>query len=546
MVTEFFLNCPVVTHRMMYRFRNSICPSVRYALFIAAVTVSYGVLFVAWEFADVPFDGFRDFLSIVFQWSVVTLAAFPLFLLLGLNKYLFAVTFPFVALLSGVFAYFRHALHITLTPMLLDLIAVNDVGIGLDLISGKLLLFVAVALLYAGGLVYWRWRGIHLGKWWWIWFVAALCLLYGVHHIGRIARPVSNRMPASFYYVTRTYWQQRAGQTGRVAFSDTVTCRADTLTVVVVLGESLRADHLQLNGYTRATTPRLSRDTAVRSLRQVYSKEIFTHHSLPVLLTRADSVQDARAHTEKSFITLFRKAGFRTAWLANQEPVNTYVDFMREADTLVYANEGKNVYMFDKWLDGALLPSFQSELAQAYPKKMLVLHTIGSHWWYNSHFEEAVFTPVLGSRNVSASSREAMVNAYDNTVLYTDWFLCRLIENLKDEPSVLIYISDHGESLGENGKYLHAEDNVPLHYPAAFVWYSPKYAVSFPQKTESLKRNANQPINTGFLFHSVLDAAALNTVYLDTARSVFSHNATFGNTQCFPPRPTSTDTSRPW
>ena len=505
---------------MMHHFQN-IHTSVRYALFTAAVTVSYGLLFIVWEFADMPFVGFSDFMTVVFQWGVVTLAAFPLFLLLGLNKYLFAVTFPVIALLSGVFAYFRHALHITLTPMLVDLIVVNDMGIGMDLISWKLLLFVAVAMLYAAGLVYWRWRKIHLGKWWWIWLIAALCLLYGVHHVGRLARPVANRMPASFYYVTRTYCQQRANRTDRVAFTDTVTCRADTLTVVVVLGESLRADHLQLNGYTRATTPHLVHDSAVCSLARVYSKEIYTHHSLPVLLTRADSVEDGRTRTEKSFITLFRNAGFRTAWLANQEPVNTYVDFMHEADTLVYANEGKSVYMFDKWLDGDLLPSFQNELAQDYPKKMLVLHTIGSHWWYNSHFEEAVYAPVLGSRNVSASSKEAMINSYDNTIVYTDWFLHQLTERLKDVPSVLLYISDHGESLGENGKYLHAEDNAPLHYPAAFVWYSTLYEKAFPGKTAALKQHVHRPMNTGYLFHSVLDAGALNTVYLDTNRSIF-------------------------
>ncbi|MDE5559503.1 MAG: hypothetical protein K2I84_02505, partial [Bacteroidales bacterium] len=97
---------------MMHHFQN-IHASVKYALFIAAVTVSYGLLFVVWEFADMPFVGFSDFMTVVFQWGVVTLAAFPLFLLLGLNKYLFAVTFPIVALLSGVFAYFRQALHIT-------------------------------------------------------------------------------------------------------------------------------------------------------------------------------------------------------------------------------------------------------------------------------------------------------------------------------------------------------------------------------------------------------------------------------------------------
>ncbi len=504
-------------HRSCFK-RNS-----EFALFIAVLTICYGLLFVIWEFADMPFAGFSDFMTIAFQWSIVTLASFPLFLLLSLNKYLFAISFPIIALLSGVFAYFRQALHITLTPMLIDLVLVNDIGLGIDLISWKLLLFVATALLYASAAVYWRWCRARLDKWW-IWLVASLCLLYAVHHTGRIVRPVSNRMPASFYYVTETYIRQRAKQTDRTDFTETVHRETDTLTIVVVLGESLRADHLQLNGYARPTTPYLAAKTTVHSLPHLYSKEVFTHTSLPVLLTRADSMNDLRARTEKSFITLFRQAGFRTVWLANQEPVDTYSDFMHEADTLIYANGGKNVYMFDKWLDDALLTSFQYELEQKNPKKLLVLHTIGSHWWYNSHFEEAVFSPVLGSRIVSANSQDAFVNSYDNTIRHTDRFLHQLIEELQDKTAILIYVSDHGESLGENGKYLHAEDNEPLHYPAAFVWYSPQYARTFPDKTEALKQHADQPLNTGFLFHSALDAGTLHTVYLDTTRSIFRQN----------------------
>ena len=106
---------------------------------------------------------------------------------------------------------------------------------------------------------------------------------------------------------------------------------------------------------------------------------------------------------------------------------------MHEADTLIYANEGKNVYMFDKWLDGALLPFYQKELEYSNPRKLIVLHTIGSHWWYNSHFEKEVFSPVLRSKNISSSTQEAIVNSYDNTILYTDCFLHQLIEELRDE-----------------------------------------------------------------------------------------------------------------
>ena len=485
---------------------------IKYALFILSLTIGYGLLFVIWEFLDIPCSGFIDFLILVLQWGIITLASFPLFLLLGINRYVFFVSFPVIVLLSGVFAYFRYSLHITLTPMLIDLIAVNDAGFGIGFMNLKLFLFVLIALLYSLFAVYWRFSKIQ---------VSSLCLLFVFHGVGKLSGSISQRMPASFFYVLKDYMLQRRTQGTRIDFKGDIHCNVDTLTAIVVLGESLRADHLQLNGYRRNTTPLLASDVRICSFPNVYTKEVFTHTSLPVILTRADSIDDKRAQTEQSFISLFKKVGFRTSWLASQEPVNTYSDFMHEADTLIYANEGKNVYMFDKWLDGALLPFYQKELEYSNPRKLIVLHTIGSHWWYNSHFEKEVFSPVLRSKNISSSTQEAIVNSYDNTILYTDCFLHQLIEELKDEVAILIYLSDHGESLGENEKYLHAEDNEPLHYPAAFVWYSVKYENLFPQKIEAMKRNAVKHVTTSFMFHSILDASSITSAYLDEEQSIF-------------------------
>lgn len=123
-------------------------------------------------------------------------------------------------------------------------------------------------------------------------------------------------------------------------------CDVDTLTVIVVLGESLRADHLQLNGYRRNTTPLLASDVRICSFPNVYTKEVFTHTSLPVILTRADSIDDKRAQTERSFISLFKKAGFSYILACQSGTCKYLFGFMYEADTLIYANEGKNVYMF--------------------------------------------------------------------------------------------------------------------------------------------------------------------------------------------------------
>lgn len=282
---------------------------IKYALFILSLTIGYGLLFVIWEFLDIPCSGFIDFLILVLQWGIITLASFPLFLLLGINRYVFSVSFPVIVLLSGVFAYFRYSLHITLTPMLIDLIAVNDAGFGIGFMNLKLFLFVLIALLYSLFAVYWRFSKIQVNRWE-LFVVSSLCLLFVFHGVGKLSGSISQRMPASFFYVLKDYMLQRRTQGTRIDFKGDIHCNVDTLTAIVVLGESLRADHLQLNGYRRNTTPLLASDVRICSFPNVYTKEVFTHTSLPVILTRADSIDDKRAQTEQSFISLLKRLVF--------------------------------------------------------------------------------------------------------------------------------------------------------------------------------------------------------------------------------------------
>ena len=100
------------------------------------------------------------------------------------------------------------------------------------------------------------------------------------------------------------------------------------------------------------------------------------------MLTGADSIYPERAYNEQSFVTLFKQDGFHTSWLANQESVTTYVYFMNECDTLASANSGKSLYFFEKWLDTDLLPMYRNELKRNPHNKLILMHTIGSYWWY--------------------------------------------------------------------------------------------------------------------------------------------------------------------
>ncbi|OJU49090.1 MAG: hypothetical protein BGN96_00495 [Bacteroidales bacterium 45-6] len=355
--------------------------------------------------------------------------------------------------------------------------------------------------------------------------VAVAFILLTNKWIYSFQRPVSERMPYSIYYnITRYFEEKHIAAETRTTFSKIpVLCKEDTLTVVFVVGESLRSDHLQLNGYDRKTTPLLAKDSAVTSYPHIYTQPCYTHTSVPRILTRADSIHPEKAYEEQSFITLFKRAGFHTAWIANQESVSTYVYFMKECDTLAYANRGKSLYQFGKWLDGDLLPYYKKEMQRRNsPKKLIILHTIGSHWWYNARYPDTYrkFAPVISSRVVSSCTKEEMVNSYDNTILYSDYVINEFIKDLRNENAVLFFLSDHGEALGENGHFLHADDYPSLHNPASFVWYSPKYFRNHPEKICNLKKNREKKYTTDYLFHSILDAAGIDCAVVNPKLSI--------------------------
>lgn len=493
-------------------------------LFVTAITLIYALVFTLSEFADSPYSSFADFLVLAFQWASITVGTFGLMYLLSVNRYIFAVAFPLLTTFSTVLAYFRYTVNAAFTPMTIELALINDARTNMQVVSWQLLCLMALTLALSLLVVRVRWRGIRFARPWLHLLVGAGIIFVTNSLIPQLSRPMAQRMPYSIYYNFSQYFENRAvAAEVRDTFTSRAVAGSDSLVVVFVIGESLRSDHLQINGYERETTPYLAQESNLVSLPDVYSEECFTHTSIPHLMTRADSVSPQRAYEEQSFVTIFKSAGFRTSWIANQEPVSTYAYFMNECDTLIYVNSGKSLYTFDKWVDEDILPHVESELAGGNPMQLHILHSIGSHWWYNSHYTDGFerYTPVVGSRVISSNSKEEMINSYDNTILYTDYFIKRTIDLIRDRNAVLIYLSDHGECLGEDGYFTHGTDRPQLHYPAAFVWYSDKYASSFPTVIENLKKNCGKRHRTDYLFHSIIDAAAITTEYMNPQMSIF-------------------------
>lgn len=503
-------------------------------LLVTVLTLLYGVLFLPSEFTSMPSAGLQDFLMIAYFWVITELGIFGLLLLLSLSRKLFAVAFPLLTILCGVMTYYRYVAHVSLTPMMIELLLVNDMRTDIDAISPVLIVVLLAIILSTIGVVWYRYRrlGALRGiRKWVVFTVSGILMVWLSNNVLPYNVEVKLRMPFSFYYNLNEYLEsERQIMTERPQLAEDAECMADSFLVVYIQGESLRSDHLQLNGYQRNTTPLLCNEPNVVSLPNVHSHYSYTHLSVPYQLTRADSIHPERARTEQSLISVLKRVGYRTSWLSNQDKGTTFSYMIGECDTVVYANRGGAIALFDAWLDGDLLPLLDEELQQgnaAGQRQFILLHTIGSHWFYNSHFNAASqhFQPLAEHRVVFNNSNESLVNSYDNTIVYSDWFWHEVIDRIRHRKALLIYLSDHGESLGEDGHYWHGADLPQEMRPACFVWYSNRYAEAYPEKIAALKANSTNNYGDEMLFHSLLGGAGIRSGVLLDSLNIFSNHS---------------------
>ena len=497
--------------------------NIKFYIFTFISALFIGLCFTSSDFIVIPYGNIKDVLVITLQWFVLLIELYCFIFVIGVNKYVFAILFPLLTIACTVLAYFRFTIGATLTPMIVDATLNNDLQTSIELISPLLIAAVIFFFIISFLFVFYRLKFVKLtGK-----MIIATCIffiaLFFLPHVNRFRLAILERIPFNIYYTGYKYFDEKqAAHAERPDFIGDVTCYEDNLTVIMVIGESLRADHLPMNGYNRNTMPLLSEKDVI-SYPHIFSEHTFTARSIPHMLTRADSTDNTRAYTEKSFVSFFYKCGFHTTWLANQQSSPSFAYFMNECDSLFYVNINKSDYSFGYWTDDDLLPLLDKTLEIPENKKLIILHTIGSHWWYNSHYTEeyALFQPTIKSKIISSNTREEMINSYDNTILFTDYFLSQIINKIENENAIFIYQSDHGEALGEDGIWLHAVETPQLKNPACLIWMSPKYKEKHPEKYYAAKENAIKQYRTDYLFHSILDAAGIDSKYKDTSLSIF-------------------------
>lgn len=288
--------------------------------------------------------------------------------------------------------------------------------------------------------------------------------------------------------------------------------------VVMVIGESSRFDRWSLNGYKRETNPLLKNEPNLVSLTNFVTAVSATRLSVPVIVSRKPATQSLQAgFSEKSFLSAYKEAGFKTYWLSNQMSFGQFDTpisvFAKEADVVQFMNLGG--FTDTSSFDQILLDPLKHAIADPAPKKLIVLHSLGNHWNYSHRHPKAFdkWQPSLfGMENPAYTDlklKPQLNNSYDNSILYTDWFLSQVIDTLKQTPQLtsLMYVSDHGQTLydGTCNLAFHGHNTqFEFHIPA-LVWYSDLYQTTYPDKVAQLQKNKKARLSTENVFHTLLD-----------------------------------------
>ena len=302
---------------------------------------------------------------------------------------------------------------------------------------------------------------------------------------------------------------------------------ARPLRVLLVVGETARAANWGLNGYSRATTPQLAARSDVVSFQSVTSCGTNTEVSLPCMFSPLGRrhYDEERIRSSDSLLHVLQRAGIEVFWRDNQSGCKGVCDGL--PNELVSAATAPAACVGARCLDEGLLHNLNDRLRHHFgdasvADQLVVLHQLGNHGpAYDSRYPDAFrrFVPVCASADLQRCSREQIVNAYDNALLYTDHVLARTIESLQQQSAThdtaLLYVSDHGESLGEQGLYLHGmpyaiapavQTQVPM-----LLWLSPGFAQRQRLDLPCVRARALQPASHDNLFHTLLGMLAVDT-----------------------------------
>jgi len=306
--------------------------------------------------------------------------------------------------------------------------------------------------------------------------------------------------------------------------------------LVLVLGETARSQNFSLNGYERTTNPLLATEN-VTSFTQVSACGTSTAESVPCMFSHLGRTAYVKRDQDfENLLDVLQHAGYAVLWIDNQSGCKDQCNRVPHVNTsrLQIAGHCEG----GECRDTVMLTRIDAELAKLPAERrargtVVVMHQMGSHgpaYFKRTPAEFKKFEPECKDSSLSQCDRAQVVNAYDNTILFTDYFLSRVLTWLKAQDKTntpaMLYVSDHGESLGEKNIYLHGlpyavapaeQKAVPM-----ITWLSPGFEQLSRVSTRCLNAERHKPLSHDNLFHSVLGLMAVKTTVYQRERDLFA------------------------
>ena len=495
-----------------------------------------GFNFVLWQhlFAITSADAKGIAMRVAF--GVMIFAAFNIVLTFLAFRRVLKPVLMLLFLFSAGVAYFMSQYGVLIDAGMLRNFAETNVTEVRDLLSSKLLAYIVFLgvvpswLLWKVPVDYRRWHrelfskvivsfasvavigGVALANY------QGLSSLFRNHHELRLMLVPSNYIGASAGYLREQVAsaQQPFLKIGEDAQRDVALQNhpRKSLTVLVV-GEIARAENFGILGYDRDTTPTLDKEAGLIAFTDVHSCGTETAVSVPCMFSNMGrkNYDASKAKNEEGLLDVLKRAGIDVIWRDNQSGCKdtcnrvTVQNVSNLKDPTLCANS--------ECRDEILLQGLQGFIDHLDKDTVLVLHQMGSHGpeyfkRYPKEYEH--FTPVCESNALNNCSRESIVNGYDNTLVYTDHVLSSLIDVLRSNQdkvdTAMLYLSDHGESLGEYNLFLHGTPYMlapeQQKHVAMLAWFSDSYQKSYSVDTHCLQMTRDKPLSQDNLFHSML------------------------------------------
>lgn len=291
---------------------------------------------------------------------------------------------------------------------------------------------------------------------------------------------------------------------------------------ILIVGETSRADNFSLEGYGRQTNPKLAKDEVIWFPHTV-SCGTATAVSVPCMFSNMprSHYDEALASHQEGLLDILQRAGLQVLWNENDGGCKGACDRVPHQDMTALNLPG--MCQEGECYDEVLFHGLEEYIQKLRGNGIIVLHTIGSHgptYYHRYPPQFRIFTPTCETNEIQSCSQQHLINTYDNTLLYVDYIVDKAITMLKAHQdkftTSLVYLSDHGESLGENGEYLHGlpyaiapeqQKHVPM-----LLWLSPEYQQRYGVDAGCLTHlAASNPFSQDNLFSTVLGMTGTQT-----------------------------------